>query len=70
MRLTDGLGWTQIEASNMDRYEGPAEQLTPRDDRIDKALKRFRELFPEGEFGPSISKEEEEAILGFGPDGV
>jgi len=54
----------------MDRYEGPAEQLTPRDDRIDKALKRFRELFPEGEFGPSISKEEEEAILGFGPDGV
>jgi hypothetical protein len=40
--------------------------LSP-DQRIDAALERFRELFPNGDFGRRISKEEEERILGYGP---
>ncbi|MSV35757.1 MAG: hypothetical protein EXQ47_09190 [Bryobacterales bacterium] len=38
-----------------------------REQRIDAALKRFREEFPSGDFGRRITKEEEEKILGFGP---
>jgi len=41
-----------------------------REQRIDAALDRFRELFPKGDFGRRIAKEEEEKILGFGPQGV
>jgi len=41
-----------------------------RGERIDAALERFREEFPSGDFGPPLTKEEEERILGFGPDGV
>jgi len=37
---------------------------------MNAALKRFRELFPGGDFGRRISKEEEERILDFGPHGV
>lgn len=33
---------------------------------IDAALERFRELFPNGDFGRRITKEEEAKILGFG----
>ncbi len=36
-------------------------------DYVATALKRFRELFPDGDFGRRITKEEEEKILGFGP---
>ena len=38
-----------------------------REQRIDSALERFRERFPNGDFGRRITKEEEEKILGFGP---
>jgi len=41
-----------------------------RGERIDAALERFREEFPNGDFGLPLTKEEEERILGFGPDGV
>ncbi|MDP8988544.1 MAG: type II toxin-antitoxin system VapB family antitoxin [Acidobacteriota bacterium] len=41
-----------------------------RGERIDAALERFREEFPNGDFGRPLTKEEEERILGFGPDGV
>ena len=40
-----------------------------RGERIDAALERFREEFP-GDFGRPLTREEEERILGFGPDGV
>jgi hypothetical protein len=38
--------------------------------RIDAVLARFREQFPDADYGRRLTKEEEEAILGFGPDGV
>jgi antitoxin VapB len=41
-----------------------------RGERIDAALERFQEEFPNGHFGHPLTKEEEERILGFGPDGV
>ncbi len=41
-----------------------------RDERIDKALARFRLEFPNADFGRPMSKAEKEEILGFGPDGV
>ena len=41
-----------------------------REQRVEAVLARFREEFPKGDFGRSLSKEEEEQILGFGPDGV
>jgi antitoxin VapB len=41
-----------------------------RAERIDAALERFRQEFPSGDFGRPLTKEEEERILGFGPDGV
>ncbi|MEO8050446.1 MAG: type II toxin-antitoxin system VapB family antitoxin [Acidobacteriota bacterium] len=41
-----------------------------RDQRIDGALRRFREQFPKGDFGYTITREEEERILGFGRSGV
>ena len=42
----------------------------PRDQQIDAVLARFRQEFPEGDFGRKLSKAEEEKILGFGPGGV
>jgi antitoxin VapB len=41
-----------------------------REQRIDAALGRFREQFPQGDFGRRVTKEEEERILGFGSAGV
>ena len=41
-----------------------------RAERIDAALERFREEVSNGDFGRPLTKEEEEHILGFGPDGV
>lgn len=41
-----------------------------REQRIDLALARFRSEFPEGDFGRTLTKAEQEDILGFGPDGV
>ena len=41
-----------------------------RAERIDLALAHFREQFPNADYGRRLTKEEEEAILGFGPDGV
>lgn len=41
-----------------------------RKERIDAALRRFREQFPNADYGRRLTKREEECILGFGPDGV
>lgn len=38
--------------------------------RIDAVLASVREQFPNADFGRRLTKEEEEDILGFGPDGV
>lgn len=40
-----------------------------REERIDRALARFREAFPAGDFGRTMTKAEEEEILGYGPGG-
>jgi antitoxin VapB len=41
-----------------------------RKERIDAALKGIWEQFPNADYGRRLTKEEEEQILGFGPDGV
>ncbi len=41
-----------------------------REQRIDAVLADFRKQFPNADYGRRLTKEEEEAILGFGPDGV
>ena len=41
-----------------------------RAERIDAVLASVREQFPNADYGRRLTKEEEEAILGFGPDGV
>jgi antitoxin VapB len=41
-----------------------------RDHRIDTLLARFREEFPQGDFGRLMTKAEKEEILGYGPEGV
>ena len=41
-----------------------------REQRIDALLTRFREQFPRGDFGRTMTKAEQEDLLGFGPDGV
>lgn len=56
----------QERAFRLKSYRG---KLTRRE-RIDAALERFRAQFPEADYGRRITKEEEERILGFGPDGV
>ena len=38
--------------------------------RIDVILNRFRTQFPRGDFGRTMTKAEEEKMLGIGPDGV
>jgi antitoxin VapB len=56
----------QERAFRLKSYRG---KLTRRE-RIDAALDRFWEQFPKADYGRRLSKEEEERILGFGPDGV
>jgi antitoxin VapB len=56
----------QERAFRLKSYRG---KLTRRE-RIDAALERFREQFPNADYGRRLTKEEEERILGFGPDGV
>jgi antitoxin VapB len=41
-----------------------------RAERIDAVLASVREQFPNADYGRRLTKEEEEAILGFEPDGV
>lgn len=41
-----------------------------RKERIEAALGHFRKQFPKADYGRRLSKEEEERILGFGPEGV
>ena len=53
-------------AFRLKSYRG---KLTRRE-RIDAALEHFREQFPNADYGRRLTKEEEERILGFGPDGV
>ncbi len=38
--------------------------------RIEAALQAFRAEFPDADYGRVLTKDEEEAILGFGPFGV
>jgi antitoxin VapB len=40
-----------------------------RDERIQTVLAKFRNDFPHGDFGRTLTKAEKEEILGYGPDG-
>ncbi len=40
------------------------------EERIQAILARFREEFPNGDFGRTMTKQERESILGYGPGGV
>ena len=53
-------------AFRLKSYRGKMSQA----ERIDAVLADFRKQFPNAHYGRRLSKEEEEAILGFGPDGV
>ena len=46
-----------------------AKTVPSAEDPIDRLLARVRTEFPNGDFGRRITKEEEEEILGYGPDG-
>jgi len=48
----------------------PSDVFASRRERIEAALRVFREQFPDGDFGRVLTKDEGEAILGFGPFGV
>jgi antitoxin VapB len=39
-------------------------------EQIEAILKGMRKKYPKADFGRTLSKEEEEAILGYGPHGV
>jgi hypothetical protein len=54
----------------MEPTNQPTDGFASREERIAAALRVFREQFPEGDFGRVLTKDEEEAILGFGPFGV
>jgi hypothetical protein len=54
----------------MEPTNQPSDRLASRRERIEAALRAFREQFPEGDYGRTLTKDEEEAILGFGPFGV
>jgi antitoxin VapB len=41
-----------------------------KEQRIQAILTRFREEFPNGDFGRKMTKREREEILGYGPGGV
>ena len=56
----------QERAFRLKSYRG---KLT-RKERIDAALGRIWKQFPNADYGRRLTKEEEERILGFGPDGV
>jgi hypothetical protein len=54
----------------MEPANQPSDVITSRKERIEAALRVFREHFPQGDSGRVLTKDEEEAILGFGEFGV
>jgi hypothetical protein len=48
----------------------PGAGFASREERIEAPLWAFREQFPEGDFERGLTKDEEEAIVGFGAFGV
>ena len=54
----------------MEPTNQPSDGCASLKERIEAALRAFREQFPEGDYGRVLTKDEEEAILGFGPSGV
>ena len=54
----------------MESTNEPKNAFVSREERIEAALRSFREQFPQGDFGRVLSKDEEESILGFGEFGV
>ena len=47
-----------------------SDALATRNERIEAALRAIREQVPDADYGRTLTKDEEEAILGFGPFGV
>jgi hypothetical protein len=48
----------------------PNDGFAGRKERIEAVLQAFCEQFPHADFGRTLTKDEEEAILGFGEFGV
>jgi len=56
----------QDRVARLKMYRGKA----TREQRISALLVRFRKQFPRGDFGRTMTKAEQEDVLGFGTDGV
>jgi len=54
----------------MEPVNQASDVFASRKERIEAALRVFREQFPDADYGCVLTKDEEEAILGFGPYGV
>jgi hypothetical protein len=54
----------------MEYTNEPSDGFASRKESIAAALRAFREQFPQGDFGRALTKDGEEAILGFGEFGV
>ena len=54
----------------MEPANQPSDVFASRKKRIEAALPVFREQFPDADYGCVLTKDEEEAILGFGEFGV
>ncbi|BDC51621.1 hypothetical protein F183_A39360 [Bryobacterales bacterium F-183] len=62
-----------IRRSLVDRLErltASEEARLARHDKVEAILAEFRAGLPPGVLGKSLSKQEEDEILGYGPDGV
>ncbi len=54
----------------MEPANQPSDVFASRKERIEAALRVFRGQFPDADYGRVLTKDEEEAILGFDPFGV
>jgi|KBSMisStandDraft_5_1062788.scaffolds.fasta_scaffold1398232_2 hypothetical protein len=54
----------------MEPANQPSDVFASRKERIEAALRAIREQVPDADYGRTLTKDEEEAILGFGPFGV
>jgi len=54
----------------MEPTDQPRDLFASRKGRFEAALRAFREQFPGADYGRPLTKDEEEATLGFDPFGV
>ncbi len=54
----------------MEPTNQPSDVFASCKERIEADLRAYREQFPDADYGRTLTKDEEEAILGFGPFGT